>query len=340
MMAILPWQKRGHRTRALFGRGTQKVRSMHSRRFLTGAVAVSAVLLAGCGNSGSSATAGSSTPTTPSGGGVVRISGQNFTEAEIVADMYAGVLAKAGYQPQVKLVGTRDVYMATFPKSIDVVPEYVGGIVDFLLLKADPKAKIPTESDPQQVIDAAKSQLDSAGITLLNPSNATDTNAFFVTKKYSQDNNVTKLSDLQGKSVVLAAAPDCEGRLDCAGGLEDQYGINVTKVLPLGYASQQTYDSVQKGESQLGETSTTDGTLDKLGFVLLQDDKAIQPAQNLVPAISSSFLAAHPDVAGPLNQLMAALTTAKLTELNALVAVDRQKPQDVADQFLSDAGLS
>ena len=38
--------------------------------------------------------------TSPSGGGVVRISGQNFTEAEIVADMYAGVLEKAGYTPR------------------------------------------------------------------------------------------------------------------------------------------------------------------------------------------------------------------------------------------------
>ncbi len=56
--------------------------------------------------------------------------------------------------------------------------------------------------------------------------------------------------------------------------------------------------------------------------------------------MSSSFLAAHPDVAAPLNALMAALTTEKLTELNAKVAVDRQNPQDVADQFLADAGLS
>ena len=64
--------------------------------------------------------------------------------------MYAGVLEKAGYTPQVKLVGSRDVYMATFPKSIDVVPEYVGGIVDFLLLKDDPKAAIPTDVRPGQ----------------------------------------------------------------------------------------------------------------------------------------------------------------------------------------------
>ena len=31
-----------------------------------------------------------------------------------------------------KLVGTRDIYMKVFPKSIDVVPEYVGGILEFL----------------------------------------------------------------------------------------------------------------------------------------------------------------------------------------------------------------
>ena len=36
---------------------------------------------------------------------------------------------------------------------------------------------------------------------------------------------------------------------------------------------------------------------------------------------------------------MAALTTEKLTQLNAQVAVDRQKPEDVAAQFLSDNGL-
>ena len=57
------------------------------------------------------------------------------------------------------------------------------------------------------------------------------------------------------RSQILAAAPDCKGRLDCERGLTDKYGIKITKILPLGYASQQTYDSVLHGESQLGETS-------------------------------------------------------------------------------------
>jgi len=253
--------------------------------------------------------------------------------------MYAGVLEKAGYTPQVKLVGSRDVYMATFPKSIDVVPEYVGGIVDFLLLKDDPKATIPTDSDPAKVISCDQSQLDDAGITLLDPSEATDTNAFFVTKKYSDENGVTKLSDLEGKSVVLAAAPDCQGRVDCEGGLDKTYGIDITKIIELQFGSQQVFDAVKNGEVQLGETSSTDGTVDSQGMVLLEDDQHIQPAQNLVPAVSSSFLADHPDVADTLNTLMSKLTTEEVSQLNTQVSVNRAKPEDVAQQWLSDQGL-
>jgi osmoprotectant transport system substrate-binding protein len=317
---------------------------MHSRRILAGAAATvsAAVILAGCGSGTSSTATGTTTTPPPSSGkGTVTISGQNFTEAEIVADMYAGVLSKAGYTPKVKLVGTRDIYMKVFPKSVDVVPEYVGGILEFLNGTYNgAKASPVTLSDAAQSIKDSQSLLKKAGITLLTPSPATDSNAFFVSQDYANQNNVSTLSDLTGKSVVLAAAPDCKGRLDCEGGLTTKYGIKITKILPLGYASQQTYDSVLHGESQLGETSTTDGTLDSQGLLLLADDKQIQPAENLVPAVSSSFLTAHPDVAGPLNALMAALTTEKLTELNAKVAVDRQKPQAVANQFLSDAGLS
>lgn len=314
---------------------------MQYRRFLAGVVAAStAALLAACGSNSSSTatnTPGSSTPTSK---GVVRISGQNFTEAEIVADMYADVLQKAGYTPQVHLVGTRDIYMKIFPSKLDVVPEYTGAIIEFLNGTYNgANAKPITVSSPQKSIAKAQPLLKKKGVTLLDPSPATDSNAFFVSKKYSQDNHVTTLSDLKGKNVTLAAAPDCKGRLDCEGGLSSAYGIHVTKILPLGYASQQTYDSVIKGESQLGETSTTDGTLASQGLVLLADDKHIQPAENLVPMVSTAFLQAHPDVATPLNALMAKLTTADLTQLNADVSVNRAKPSDVAQQWLQKAGL-
>src|SRR4051812_22252908 len=274
---------------------------MQNPRLLAGAVVAGLALLTGCAgnsvdssNSSANDSAGTSSSPGASAKGAVRITGQNFPEGEIVSDLYAGVLKKAGYQPQVKLVGTRDVYMAAFPKGIDVVPEYTGGIVDFLIAQdKGAKAPVPTSSDPAVVIKQVEPLLKKSGISLLAPSPATNTNAFFVTQKYSDDNHVTKLSDLQGKSVALAAAPDCQGRLDCEGGLSGTYGIKITKIVPLQFGSQQTYDSVLKNEVQLGETSSTDGTLASQGLVLLADDKHIQPAQNLVPMVSAGFLQAH-----------------------------------------------
>ncbi|CAN5527756.1 glycine betaine ABC transporter substrate-binding protein [soil metagenome] len=288
----------------------------------------------------SSSTSDGASEPAAAGGGPVRISGQSFGEAALMASMYEQLLAAAGYEPTVDLVDSRDGYMTTFPDSIDVVPEYVGGIVNFLNGRENGDSAKPFETgDGTELATDGADLLDGAGISLLDVSDATDTNAFFVTQDYSDSNDVTALSDLEGESVTLAAAPDCEGRLDCEGGLSDAYGIDITEVLPLGYASDQTYQSVIDGESQLGETSTTDGTLESQGLVVLDDDKQIQPAQNLVPAVSSAFLAAHPDVADVLNPLMAALTTDKLTELNARISVNREKPEDVAADFLASEGL-
>jgi osmoprotectant transport system substrate-binding protein len=317
---------------------------MHARRSLAAVLAVGSLFLAGC--AGSDLSEGSDDPTTGDSSaaatdqGPVSISGQSFPEAALVAAMYDELLTNAGYQTDVKLVDTRDAYMATFPDSIDVVPEYVGGIVNFLNSRENgAKAEPFTAGDGAELASQGTDLLGGAKITLLDQSAATDTNAFFVTKDYSESEGVTKLSDLKGKSVVLAAAPDCEGRLDCEGGLSDEYGIDITKVLPLGYASDQTYQSVIDGEAELGETSTTDGTLESQGLVVLEDDMQIQPAQNLVPAVSSAFLEEHPDVADVLNALMATLTTEDLTTLNGEVAVDRKTPEEVAHAFLESAGL-
>lgn len=314
---------------------------MKLRRSLLTVLSVGSILLAtACAGDDLSSKDTSSSSSSSADQGDLTIASQSFGEAALVAEMYNQLLTKAGYHVDVKLVDSRDAYIGIFPKSVDVVPEYVGGIVNELNARANgDKAKPFEAGDGAQLAADGKKLLDDAGITLLDVSSATDTNAFFVTQKYSDDNGVTKLSDLSGKSVVLAAADDCEGRLDCEAGLSDDYGITISKILPLGYASDQTYKSVIDGESQLGETSTTDGTLASQGLVVLEDDQQIQPAQNLVPAVGTQFLSDHPDVADVLNPLMAALTTEKLTELNGRISVDREDPKAVATDFLTSEGL-
>ena len=181
-----------------------------------------------------------------SAGGPLTLAGQSFPEATLVAAMYEQLLENAGYDVTTKLVDSRDGYMADVPRQRRHRPG-IRRRHRQLPQQRQERRQRRRPSRPataQQLADDGKALLDEAGITLLDISAATDTNAFMVTQEYSDDNGVTKLSDLEGESVMLAAAPDCEGRLDCEGGLSDQYGIDVTEVLPLGYASDQTYQSV------------------------------------------------------------------------------------------------
>lgn len=313
---------------------------MMVRRSLAAVLSAGALSLAACAGDDLEASAGDDSGSEASGGGPVTIASQSFPEAALMASMYELLLADAGYEPTVQLVDSRDAYMATFPGDVDVVPEYVGGIVNFLNSTSDQgSGEQLTAGDGEELAAAGEELLDEAGIELLELSEATDTNAYFVTIERAEEEGWEALSDLEGESVVLAAAPDCEGRLDCEAGLREEYGIDITKVLPLGYAGDQTYQSVIDGESDLGQTSTTDGTLESLGLVVLDDDQEIQPAQNLVPAVAEDFLEQNEGVADILNELMAALDTETLTELNGRMAVDREKPEDVARDFLESEGL-
>ncbi len=313
---------------------------MMVRRSLAAVLSAGALTLAACAGDDLSESGGDADAPEGGGGGPVTIASQSFPEAALMASMYELLLADAGYEPTVQLVDSRDAYMATFPGDVDVVPEYVGGIVNFLNSTSDQgSGEQLTAGDGEELAEAGEELLDEAGIELLELSEATDTNAYFVTIERAEEEGWEVLSDLEGESVVLAAAPDCEGRLDCEAGLREEYGIDITKVLPLGYAGDQTYQSVLDGESDLGQTSTTDGTLESLGLVVLDDDQEIQPAQNLVPAVDEEFLEQNEGVADVLNELMAALDTETLTELNGRMAVDREKPEDVARDFLESEGL-
>ena len=302
---------------------------MHVRRPLMAVTGLAlTALLAGC--AGDDLASENDEPTSGSGGGggegtSVVIGSQSFDEAALVTAMYQQVLEAEGYEVETRLVDTRPIYLNEMPDSVQIAPEYVAGIVDQLNTDANgPDAKPLSTSDAQETIDAGASLLEEKGITLLEPSEAFSANGYFTSQEFSDSEGVTKLSDLEGQKVTLAAAPDCKGRTDCEKGLVDTYGIDIT-LEPLGYASTETFQAVLDGEAQLGQTSTLDGTLEDQGLLLLEDDKGIQPAQNLIPAVSTEFLADHPDIEGPLNDLMAALDNETLGGLLVSVQIERRR---------------
>ena len=135
------------------------------------------------------------------------------------------------------------------------------------------------------------------------------------------------------------ACEPCTNVDDCEAGLTKVYGFDITEIVPLDFGSAQVKDAVTKGEVDMGETGTTDGSLADLGLVILEDDKGIQPAQNLIPAVNSGFLADHPDIEDTLNELSSTLTTQDLADMNYKVDAERQQPEDVASDYLTEKGL-
>lgn len=289
-------------------------------------------------------------PETGSGGdgggdakGSVVVGGQDFTESQVLAAIYQKLLEGEGYDVETKLVTTRDVYLPELSNgNVDIVPDYLAGITDFLNSEANgPDAELVSSNDPDETLAALEPLAEAQGIAILPPSEATDQNAFFVTTEFAEANDLETLSDLAalGQPIKLGGPEDCAGRADCQGGLEEVYGLEITELVPLGFGSPQVKDAVLKGEVQLGETGTTDGTLGEMGLTLLEDDKGIQPAQNLTPAVNADFLADHPELEDLFNELSEALTTEDLAEMNVKVDLERQKPADVAQEFLEGKGL-
>jgi osmoprotectant transport system substrate-binding protein len=312
------------------------MKNMLVRRLMIGVAALPLVLgAAACGSDKSSDGSAS--------GGKVVIVGQKFTEADIMAELYKGLLDDAGFNASIKALGGRDLYLDPLSKGdVQVSTDYLSSMTEALNRKAngDNAAKVASPD-----ADATLVQLNKLtakyGMTALTPAQAQDANAFAVTKKFAQDNNLTSLSDLGalGQGIKLGAAEDCPQRPDCQKGLEGTYGIKITGFEPTGFGTAETKDDLVKGNTQLGLVGTTDATLDKLGLVILTDDKHLQNAENLVPIVNTAWLGDHPDAKDALNKLAAVLTTDDLTELIGKVDNDREKAADVAKAYLKDKGL-
>jgi len=273
----------------------------------------------------------------------VVIVGQKFTEADIMTQLYKAVLDDAGFKTEVKNLGARDIYLKPLSKGdVTISADYLSSMTEALNRKANgddaPKVASP---DEQATLTELNKLAKKYGVTALQPAKAQDANAFAVTQAFAEKNHLTTLSDLgaSGLSVKLGGNSDCPQRADCQKGLEDTYGIKVSGFEPTGFGSQATKDDLVKGVTQIGSVGTTDATLDKLGLVILQDDKNLQNAENLVPIVNSDWLKDHADAKKALDKLSAVLTTEDLTALIGKVDVDREKAADVAQEYLKSKGL-
>ncbi|WP_329119135.1 ABC transporter substrate-binding protein [Streptomyces sp. NBC_01465] len=277
--------------------------------------------------------------------GSLVVGAAGFTESKVLAELYAQVLGNAGYKTSVTEVTNRELYEPSLEKGeIDVVPEYAATLAEFLNAKvngAKAAEKTPVASGDVAATVAALTKLaEPRGLKVLPAGSAVDQNAFAVSKSFADKNKLKTLSDLGASKikVKIAAGDECTIRPFCAPGLKSKYGIDVTGIDPKGVGTPQSKQAVKDGADQLALTTTTDATLDTFGLVLLEDDKKLQNADNVLPVVNAKDAGAT-DIADALAKLTQALTTDDLVALNRKVDSERAKPVDVAKDYLKSKGL-
>ncbi|WP_369215938.1 ABC transporter substrate-binding protein [Streptomyces flavofungini] len=310
-------------------------------RIAAAAAAASLALVAGCASGPSLENRGEVTAP-PGDSKNLTVGSAGFTESDLLAQMYALLLNKAGYGTKILSVANRELYEPALESGqIDVVPEYAATFADWLNAKENGADAEPVGSpDVDATIKALRRLAAPRGLTVLDPGKAVDQNAFAVTAAYARQHRLRTLSDLgrSGLKVRLAAGDECVRRPYCAPGLKKVYGIDLTGVDPKGVGTTQAKKAVQSGQDQMVLTTSTDATLDDFGLVLLQDDKHLQNADYLVPVVNRSR-AGSEGVAAALGRLGPVLTTQDLASLNEQVDSWRRLPQDVARAYLEDKGL-
>jgi glycine betaine/choline ABC-type transport system substrate-binding protein len=138
--------------------------------------------------------------------------------------------------------------------------------------------------------------------------------------------------------LTLGGPPECPERPFCIPGFRDTYGIEFSQFVPLDVGGPLTVEALQNGDIDVALLFSTDPAIQENGWVLLEDDKQLQSAENITPVVRAD-VPDMPVIEERLNAISAALTTETMTELNGRVSIDGEDPADVAASFLADNGL-
>ncbi|MGH2711285.1 MAG: glycine betaine ABC transporter substrate-binding protein [Actinomycetota bacterium] len=143
--------------------------------------------------------------------------------------------------------------------------------------------------------------------------------------------------DTIASQLTLGGPPECPERPFCIPGLRDTYGVEFGEFKPLDVGGPLTVEALRGGDIDVGLLFSTSSVIGDEGWVVLEDDKSLQSAENITPVVRTEVL--DETITERLNAISAALTTDGITALNGLVEIDGQDPADVAAGFLEGEGL-
>lgn len=289
------------------------------------------VALAACGS-------GADDPTVEPRGEAVRVASFNFPESVLLGEMLAQALeARDVPVERVLDLGPREVVQPALQLGVvDVVPEYLGSLLDFVAL-GQGTATVDVETNVARL----RSVLDGRDVLVLEPGPAENTNVVVLGPRRARELRVRTIGGLEpvAGGLSFAGPPECPDRALCLPGLEEVYGLEFREFVPQASTAVRA-EQLRRGEVDVALLFSTDAVLVGEDFVVLADDRDLQPAENILALARGEVVDRHGSGATEvLEDVTARLTTTVLARLNQRVADGEESIEQVAADHLSRVGL-
>jgi osmoprotectant transport system substrate-binding protein len=267
------------------------------------------------------------------------IGSKNFTEQRVLGEIYAQGLEAAGFNVSKDLnLGDEKTALAALKSGeISAYPEYTGtALLSFFGKQADELPK-----DNMAAFEEARAGFEAEGLVALPPTPFTSSNEVAVRQETADELGLKAISDLEGKSqdLVLYGSPECRQRLDCLLGLQEVYGLEFKKFVPV--AIDQRHEVLSSERADVSIVFTTDPQIQREQEVLLEDDKGMFPPYNSTLVLRKEVAdQAGESLTQTVELIQEQLTDENMQELNARVELDKKDPAQVAQEYLTETGLT
>lgn len=262
----------------------------------------------------------------------VVVGSKNFTEQLILGEILAELLEARGVPVtrKLNLEGTFICHRALVSGDLDVYVEYTGTALAAIL-------KEPVVSDPALVLEKVKAEYTKQfGLEWGPPLGFNNAFAMVMRRKHAESLGVRTISELGPHAASIRAGFGYEflEREDGYRGLTRAYGLDFA-VRPKEMTLQLIYQALSQEQVDLVGGNATDGLIDALDLVMLEDDRHFFPPYDAAPVFRPDAVARHPELQEVLEDLAGRIDEAAMRAFNRAVDSERRTPADVARRFVT-----
>lgn len=265
------------------------------------------------------------------------IGSKNFTEQVILGELLAQHIENQTdltVDRRLNLGGTFICHGAIAAGQLDMYVEYTGTALAAILEE-------PPQNDPETVLNRVRDVYrDQFGIEWTQPLGFSNTFAIIVRGNDARDLGLSAISDVAPHTSDWTPGFGYEfaERQDGYRGLVDAYDLEFATAprdMDLGLV----YQALAEGEVDLIAGNSTDGLIDVLDLVILEDDRAYFPPYDAVPLVREQTLEAHPRLRDVLAMLEGRISAEEMRAMNYRVDAGSESPETVVAEFLAAEGL-